>query len=65
MDSRSINTQDVLWWEGLLMITGSEVVLGRAVETLRAVDGTTPLVELVDQYLSGWRPKSMGEDRFG
>lgn len=61
MDSRNVNTQDVLWWDGLLGITGSEDVLRQAAETLRAADGTTPLLELVDQYLSGWRPKSWDE----
>jgi hypothetical protein len=61
IDSRNVNTQNVLWWDGLLNITGSEDVLRQAAETLRAVDGTTPLLELVDQYLSGWRPKSWGE----
>jgi hypothetical protein len=56
--SRSVHTQDVLWWDGLLKIAGSEDVLRQAAETLRSVDGTTPLLELVDRYLSGWRPKS-------
>lgn len=58
MGSRSVHTQDVLWWDGLLKIMGSEDALRQAAETLRSVDGTTPLLELVDRYLSGWRPKS-------
>lgn len=56
--SRSVHTQDVLWWDGLLKIIGSEDALRQAAETLRSVDGTTPLLELIDRYLSGWRPKS-------
>jgi hypothetical protein len=56
--TRSMNTQNVLWWDGLVKIVGSEDVLRRAAETLRAVDGPTPLLELVDRYLSGWRPKN-------
>lgn len=57
IDSRSLRAQDVLWWDGLLTITGSEGVISAAADALRAVDGTTPLVALVDRYLSGWRPK--------
>ena len=59
-NSRSVNTQDVLWWDGLVGIVGSEAVLRRAAETLRSTDGPTPLLDLVDRYLSGWRPKSWG-----
>lgn len=56
-NSRSVSTQDVLWWDGLLRIVGSEEVLRRAAETLRSADGQTPLLDLIDRYLSGWRPK--------
>ena len=58
MDSRSVNEQDVLWWDGLLKVMGSDDAIRAAVDALRAVDGATPIVALVDQYLSGWRPKS-------
>jgi hypothetical protein len=57
-ESRSISTQEVLWWDGLVKIVGDEDVLRQAAETLRATDGPTPLLELVDRYLAGWRPKS-------
>ncbi len=61
MGSRSVNTQDVLWWDGLVKLVGSEDLLRTAAETLRGVDGSTPLLELVDQYLSGWRPESWSD----
>lgn len=57
VDSRSIKTEEVLWWDALVEVVGSEDRLRGAAETLRGVDGSTPLLKLVDRYLSGWRPK--------
>jgi len=56
MSSRSLRSRDVLWWDGLVTIAGSEDALKEPAEMMRSVDGQTPLVELVDKYISGWRP---------
>lgn len=58
MDSRSVNAQDVLWWDGLLRVLGSDEEIRAAADILRATDGANPIGDLVNQYLSGWRPKS-------
>lgn len=60
MGSRSVATEDALWWDGLVKVVGSEDALQGAAKILRAVDGETPLLELVDKYLAGWRPRSWG-----
>lgn len=45
-----------LWWDPLTEIVGGESALARLVNILRESDGRTPLVELAEKYLAGWRP---------
>ncbi|WP_437770361.1 hypothetical protein [Arthrobacter sp. KNU40] len=55
-DSRSVKTEVVLAWDPLLRILGSDEAVRQSLEVLRSKDGETPLVQLVDRYLGGWRP---------
>jgi hypothetical protein len=45
-----------LWWDALTKIVGDEEALAQAIKILRGADGYTPLVELAEKYLAGWRP---------
>ena len=60
LESRHVRRTDVLAWETLVDVFGSEDALRDAVATLRAVDGGTDLVLLAERYLGGWRPKGFG-----
>jgi hypothetical protein len=55
--STGVKQERRLWWEGLVTIFGSESKIKKAVDKLRKADGDTELVQLVDKYLGGWRPK--------
>lgn len=55
-DSRSVKTEVVLAWDLLVKVLGSEDAIGQCAELLRAEDGDSELLGLVDKYLAGWRP---------
>jgi len=55
-DSRVVKEEPHLWWDGLVQVFGDEEKLAAAIKLLRETDGETPLVELAERYLSGWRP---------
>ena len=54
--SRNVKKEEHLVWDILIKIVGSEDALQKALAILKKKDGDTPLVELVEKYLSGWRP---------
>lgn len=54
--SRNVKKEEHLVWDILIKIVGSEDTLQKALIILKKKDGDTPLVQLVEKYLSGWRP---------
>ncbi|OII23898.1 P-loop NTPase fold protein [Frigoribacterium sp. MCBA15_019] len=57
MGAYTVREQPHLWWDGLIRILGDEQSLRAAIATLREADGETPLLDLADKYLEGWRPR--------
>lgn len=57
IDSRVIREEKRLAWDPLLRILGGEERLTEAREALRAIDGESDLIKLVEKYQSGWRPE--------
>ncbi|CAB4861610.1 unannotated protein [freshwater metagenome] len=57
-DSRSVKTEEHLWWDALMKVIGSEAAIKKAAVALRLHDGESDLVLLIEKYLSGWRPSS-------
>jgi KAP family P-loop domain len=69
MGTRSVRREARLAWETLEKIYGDEATLVARIEALKAADIEVPddLEEVVDKYLSGWRPRDFdgpddGED---
>jgi hypothetical protein len=56
-NSRNVVLEEHLWWDALLEIFGSDETLSAASSLLRATDGDTRLVQLIDKYRDGWRPE--------
>jgi hypothetical protein len=59
MDSRSAKVEEVLAWDALTEIMGSEEAIGTAVDLVRDDATNSDLVNLVDKYLGGWRPRDL------
>ena len=59
MGNRAIRIKHNLEWDLLINLYGDEAVLRDRIEQLKASSPSEPgdLFELVDKYLSGWRPK--------
>jgi predicted KAP-like P-loop ATPase len=57
-ESRSVKTEEVLAWDPLLKVFGTENEIKSAAKTLRKANPKSPILPLVDRYLSGWRPNS-------
>ena len=55
-DSRELRLERRLPWDGLVAILGGDSSVREARDVLFATDGLTPLVSLIERYLSGWRP---------
>lgn len=64
MGSRAVVRKPRLHWEGLVKIYGDEGTLRQRIDALKAAttEVDRDLVELVDKYLSGWRPKEFDDD---
>lgn len=62
MDSRHVQIEEHLWWDGLVLIFGDDAGIRRAVSRLRESEGSTPIVLLVEKYLDGWRPREWPGD---
>ena len=64
MGSRAVVRKPRLHWDGLVKIYGDEATLRERIDALKAADKEidNDLVELIDKYLSGWRPKEFGDD---
>jgi len=60
--SPTIRTQDLLVWDALVSLFGSEERIRVASDVLRQSQPDHPILSLVDLYLGGWRPKSFGFD---
>lgn len=56
-DSRHVKTEDYLAWDVLVRLFGDEDTIKNALITLKQKDGDTPIVQLVEKYLGGWRPE--------
>lgn len=56
-DSRAVRTEEVLAWDILIEVFGTEKSLKAATELLRKSDKNHPILPLVDHYLGGWRPE--------
>lgn len=56
MGSRAMNTVQVLAWEPLIVVLGSEHAIRDSIDLLRDIDTDEELVQIVDKYLDGWRP---------
>lgn len=54
--SRTVKEEAHLWWDALTQVFGEDETLTAAIKVLRDADGDTPLVQLAEKYLSGWRP---------
>ncbi len=64
LESRAVHRTPVFAWDSLIGIYGDEETLVQHIEELKSsdieVDGD--LGELIDKYLSGWRPKDFDDD---
>jgi len=66
MGNRAMRRQSRLHWGTLIKLYGSEDHLRDAVASVRCRAGYNPklaeMLELADQYLSGWRPQGFDDD---
>lgn len=58
MGSRKVKTEDRLAWDLLVQVFGSEVAVKMSVSNVRNALGDDKVLQLADNYLSGWRPES-------
>jgi len=60
--TRAVRRTAVLAWDSLVEVYGGEETLIARIEALKPSDLTIPtdLAEVVDKYLSGWRPRDFG-----
>lgn len=57
MDSRYVAVEEVLPWEAVERLFGSEARIREALTVLRSASGgSSSLADLVERYLMGWRP---------
>lgn len=59
--SRHVSSEDHLAWSLLIRVFGSEDEVRKAVGKIRSELGEDNLLLLADKYLSGWRPKQLGD----
>lgn len=57
MGTRAVTATPGLHWDALIKVVGSEEKLKEIVNKLKKVDGQSDLINLVEKYLTGWRPK--------
>jgi hypothetical protein len=59
MGSRAVTRTPHLYWDGLVKVFGDEAALHERVASLMqsSVDIDQDLRDLIEKYLSGWRPK--------
>lgn len=64
MGSRNVVRKPRLHWDGLVKIYGDEATLRERIEAVKfdLAEVDNDLVQLVDKYLSGWRPTELGDD---
>lgn len=62
--SRAVVREPRLHWDSLVKIYGDEATLVLRIDALKAAAAPIEedLMELVDKYLSGWRPKEFNDD---
>lgn len=58
MGSRQVKMEERLAWELLVELFGSEVAVKAVISNVRETLGDDKDLQLVDKYLSGWRPES-------
>ena len=56
-NSRHVRTEEHLSWDVLVKLFGDEDALKTAQAILKKKDGETPIVQLVERYINGWRPE--------
>lgn len=59
LDSRAVTTRPRLVWDGLVELYGDEETIRVRLDELRAsgVEADTDLLDLIERYLDGWRPR--------
>ncbi|MCY3818849.1 MAG: P-loop NTPase fold protein [Gammaproteobacteria bacterium] len=66
LDSRAVRRFPRLDWDVLVELYGDEHTLGQRVDAAKAVcpseTSDVAVVDLAERYLSGWRPKELGDD---
>jgi hypothetical protein len=64
IDSRAVRVAQRLAWDTLVSIEGDEATLLERIEDARVMLSREDpsLLELVDRYVSGWRPREFGDD---
>jgi hypothetical protein len=64
MGSRAVRRSPRLAWDLLIELYGGEATLKDRIEGLKATrpEGVDDLLELVDKYLAGWRPKDFDNE---
>ena len=64
IDSRAVRRSPRLAWDVLVDLCGGERALRERIGTLKEsrLDGSEELINLVEKYLSGWRPDAFQED---
>lgn len=64
MGSRATHRTTRLHWDMLVEVFGGEGAVKRAIETVRIStdDELISVIELADEYLTGWRPSDWGDD---
>jgi len=64
MESRAVRRSPRLAWEALIELYGDEATLKARIESLKATnpEDAHELLELVDRYLTGWRPSDFRDD---
>jgi hypothetical protein len=62
--SRAVKRFPRLAWDGLVILYGDEATLRERINELKATQpqGDDELLELVEKYLGGWRPRQFGGD---
>lgn len=60
-DSPVVTLTDVLAWDPLVEVFGDEAAIKSAAEIVREQYPDLPVLDLVDHYLEGWRPKNWGD----
>lgn len=64
MGSRAVRLSPRIAWKALIEVFGNEEILRERIIKLKSTkpEGVEELFELIDKYLSGWRPSDFGDD---